>query len=146
MARPTVKIIADLDVADNKRRLMAQVGTLKGLYRVSLEPARPSRSNRANSWYWACIVGSFVQYLNEQDYNITTPDEAHSLLKARFLARTIMDKDGKVIGRMVGSTTDLDTSGFHDYCERCRTWLADFFGIIVPDPGEAIQNEASVEA
>lgn len=141
MPRPAIKTIIDCDVPDNKRRLMSQIGTLSGLYRVDMEPARNVRSNRQNAYYWAAIVSAFAQFLTEQDYDITGPDEAHEFLKARFLAVTVTCRTtGEVIGRRVRSTTELDTAQFSEYCERCRAWLAEFFHIVVPDPGEAVST------
>lgn len=136
MPRPPIKTTMDLDDIGNKRQLMAQIGTLTGLYRIEIEPARDVRSNRQNRWYWGCIVEALAQYMCEQDYDITGPYEVHEFLKARFLAVTVKDrKTGEVIGRRVRSTTELDTAQFSEYCERCRAWLADFFGIVVEDPG-----------
>lgn len=135
MPRPSLKTFIDLSNADDKRRLIAQIGAMSGLYEIDLSPRRETRSTQQNRWYFGCLVQSFVQYMNEQDYEITTPEECHEFLKARFLARTVTDKrTGKPLGRYVESTTRLTKAEFSDYCERCRTWLNEYFGIVVPDP------------
>lgn len=136
MARPTIKLQRiDLSTIDNKRRLIAQIGTLTGIYEVEICPRRNMRSNAQNAWYWSCIAPALAEYLSAQDYEITTAEEAHEFLRARFLAVTVANKQtGVAIGRRVRSTTELTTEQFSDYCERCRTWMADFFGIIVEDP------------
>lgn len=131
MSRPSIKAVIDLP----NREIADRLAEFSGLYRIEISPARNQRSNRQNRWYWGCIVAAFADYCNEQDYEITEPDQAHEFLKARFLAVTVRCRDtGEVIGRRVRSTTELDTAQFADYCERCRSWLADFFGIVVPDP------------
>jgi hypothetical protein len=136
MARPTIKLPSiDMTQADNKRRVIQSVGVLTGLYEVTIEPRRSTRSNQQNKWYWACLVRAFGEYMRDQDYDITSDDECHEFLKARFLATTVVNKTtGEVLGRRVKSTTELTTEQFSDYCERCRAWMADFFGIIVPVP------------
>jgi hypothetical protein len=136
MARPVIKLpCTDLAIPDIKRRVIQQVGVLVGIYDIEFDPRRDTRSNRQNAWYWACIVSAFAAYMRDQDYEIITDDEAHEFLKARFLAVSVHNRrTGEVIGRRVRSTTELSTEQFCEYCERCRAWLADFFGIIVPDP------------
>lgn len=135
MARSKIHSYTDMSDATAKRQLIAQIAPLVGEYEVTIEPRRNLRSLQQNKWYWACICSAFGAFLREQDYNINDNEGAHELMKARFLAVTVRNKEGKVIGRRVRSTTELTTEEFSDYCERCRAWLADMFGIIVEDPG-----------
>lgn len=145
MARESIKLPLNLSVLDNKRRLVSQIGILDGWYDVSLMPRRPTRSLRQNAWYFSCIAAALAQYLSDQDYDVTTTDQAHELLKARFLKVAVTNKrTGEVLQNRVRSTTELTTEEFSDYCERCRTWLADFFGIIVPDPDPDHHRGATV--
>lgn len=138
MARESILTMLDFDAADSKRTLMSQIGTLKGMYEVEITPRRGTRSQKQNAWYWSCIVRAFWEYLRDQDWTIGAQDEAHEFLKARFLARMVIDKrTGEMIGRRVRSTTELTTDEMADYCERCRVFLSEFCNTIVPDPDPA---------
>jgi hypothetical protein len=135
MARESIKLLMNLDVTDNKRRLMSAIGTLSGWYDVEVKPKRPLRSLRQNSWYHGSIVPALARYLQEQDYENCSESFCHALLKAKFLSRDFVDhRTGDVIARATGSTAKLTTDQFSLYCDRCRHWLQDFFNIVVPDP------------
>ena len=135
MAREKWKGTIDLDNVDLKRRFRNWVGALRGTYDVEIKPRKPLRSLKQNAWYHAAVVEPFAQFLRDQDYEVCGHDECHELLKEKFLAVEIADPlTGEVIGRSIRSTTDLSKDEFADYCERCRAWLLDFFGIITEDP------------
>lgn len=132
---PKQVFIADFDRPDERRKALACVGALSGRHRIELTPYRARRSDPQNRWYWGCIVSAFYAFLHEQDYNINHPEQAHELIKAKFLTVDVASKTtGEVIAQRVRSTTELSTAEFSDYCERTRAWLLDFFGIVVPDP------------
>jgi hypothetical protein len=138
MPRQSIKLHLDLSVSDNKRRLIQSIGTLTGQYEVNIEPRRLTRSNAQNAWYWACITPALAEYLAQQDYDGCDPDTAHEILKDKFLRVPMVNKaSGEMLGYRTRSTTELSTVEFSDYCERCRAWMLDFFGIIVSDPGVA---------
>lgn len=143
MPRPRVNNVLNLDTPETKRRLLAFVGALRGFYAVKVEPKRDSRSLRQNAWYHACIVEPFRQFLADQDYEATSHEAAHEILKAKFLTVEIADpQTGEVIGRRVRGSSDLSTEEFSDYCERCRAWLLDFFGIVTQDADPAYASVA----
>jgi hypothetical protein len=138
MPRQSVKTTIDMTDAGRKRDLIRCIGCMSGPYQVDLHPTRPRRSNQQNRWYWSCIVDLLSKYLSDQDYDLTDAEAAHEVLRGRFLASTLRDpKNGEPIGRYVRSTTSLTTEEFSDYCERCRAWMADMFGIITEDPDPA---------
>lgn len=141
--RRKIEGVFDLDEADLKRRVLSLIGSMFGRYTVSVLPWRGTRSQQQNRWYWACVCQPLAEYLSEQDYDVTTADEAHEILRARFLAVSVVNrKTGERLCRRVRSTTELDTAEFAEYCERCRAWLGDFFGIIVPDPDPSWRTAA----
>ena len=148
MAREAINLILDLSVADNKRRLLSAVGVMSGVWEVDIRPRRDTRTLRQNSYYHAVITPALAKYLSDQDYDVTTPEDAHEVLKARFLVANVVNKTtGEILQRRVKSTTSLTPAEFSDYCERCRAWMADFFGIIVPDPMPlAVREQIKTEA
>lgn len=120
---------------DNRQRLQRQIGSLEGSYRIEISPTRPTRSVKQNAFYWGVIIASLWEWLRDQDWTIGSDEAAHEMLKARFLATTIINKrTGEVIGRRVRSTTELTTEEFSDYVERCRMFLSEWCNIVVPDP------------
>lgn len=132
---PKESSLCNLDNATEKRALLVRIGALRGPWRVELTHYRARRSDRQNRWYWPCVVTAFAQYLTEQDFEITTKEQAHEVLKAKFVTVDVINKStGEILGQRVRSTTELSTAEFSDYCERCRAWLLEFFGIVVPDP------------
>ena len=129
-----IKVILDLSDPDQNQRLRNAIQVTQGVCEVTVKRKRETRSLNQNRWYWACIVGPFFDFLAGQDYDITSPDDAHEILKAKFLTVEIRDALGNVIASRVRSTADLTTEEFGDYCDKCRTWLDDFFGIPTQDP------------
>jgi hypothetical protein len=135
MSRPTIRFHEfSMDPPDNKRRLMAQVGALRGPYRVLLEPCDPRRSNQQNRWYYGCILPLAVPALQDMGWEkIQTEDDAHRYFASEFLAVSHHNIVTGETRRWVRSTADLSTEEFSRYCERCRDRLAEA-GVIVPDP------------
>lgn len=136
-ARDTADIIPW--TPDNRRRAIQRLGTVPAdgrLVRLLFGPARVTRSNRANAYYWSCVVASFHDFLREQGESYTAED-CHEFLKCKHLLQTLVNREtGEVIGRAPRSTASLTTEEFADYLDRCIVWLADTFGIVVPDPRE----------
>ncbi len=143
---PRESLLIDFDNVTQKRSVLTRLGVLKGQWRVELIPYRARRSDQQNKWYHPCIVGALFQFLREQDYDITHPDDAHEILKAKFLTVDVLDpQTGQVIGKRVRSTTTLSTAEFSDYCDRCRAWMLDFFGIVCPDPTPELTGERTTK-
>ena len=126
--------ILNLSDPKQKAELYGLIGGLRGPHRVSWCRHRPRRTDRQNRYYWPCFVKPFGDFLREQG-EMVTDDEAHELMKAKFLRRSVVNPaTGEVIGETVPSTTALDTSEFNVYLEQCAYWLADMFHIVVPEP------------
>lgn len=123
-----------LDCANiaQKRALLSRIGALRGHWRIELTHYRPRRGEKANAFYWAAIVTPFADHLTAQDYDVTTPEQAHEILKQRFLSVDVVNKGtGQVVGQRVRSTTELDVGEFALYVERCQAWLSEFFGLVL---------------
>lgn len=152
MPRPTFKLTLDCSDAEKKARAVREfaafVGKATGVYEFDGEPKKNTRSLQQNKWYWGVIVQLFYEFLRDQDYEITSPDAAHGFIAAKLLREELINPaTGEVIGRRIRSTTELSTAEFSDYCERARAWLADFFGIVCPDPDPAWSRQSrEVEA
>lgn len=135
MRRETIKLTLDLTVADNKRRLLSTVGILTGMYDVALAPRRPTRSLRQNAAWWGLIVQPFYEFLRDQDIDISDPEQAHAILREKLLRVAVVSRrTGEVIAWRTRSTTELNTNEFAELYDKAQVWLADQFGIVVPDP------------
>lgn len=124
--------VVNMDDLAAKRALLSKLGTLRGEWRIELVKYRPRRSDRQNRFYWPAIVAPLAQRMAEDDYDVTTPEQAHEILKARFLTVPVVNKTtGEILGNRVRSTTELTTEEFADYVDRCAAFMADYFGIVV---------------
>ena len=134
----TERFLCDLSNPAERNGLLRQIGALRGWHRIEWQPYRGQRSSQANRYYWGVLVASFFSFLQSQDYQITSKEDAHSLLKCRFLKCDVFDPvTGEVVGERIRSTTELDTAEFARYVDACRQWLLEFFSITVPDPSRA---------
>ncbi len=114
-----------------KGNLLSQIRELDGLYRIDIKKWRPRRSDRQNRFYWPAVVQAFHIWLLNEGHSITI-DEAHEMLKYKFLSTELADTvTGEIIGSRVRSTTSLQSDEFADYLENCIRFLAEFCGIAV---------------
>jgi hypothetical protein len=127
------ELIADLNDARKRTAIARRINDLRGVYRIEVTRYRPRRSDRQNRYMWPCMVQPFAQFLRDQGEEYTD-QQAHELLKAKFLRKTVEIKGERL--DVVGSTTELDTSQFNEYLDKVAAWLADMFDIIVPEPSE----------
>lgn len=133
---PRYRIVGEhnLDDAATKRRLMAAVGGLRGLYRVRLEPADPCRTNAANRYYWGVVVEAFASYLLDQGDAIhatRAAEMAHEILKQKFLPKTFVDRTTGEALTVGGSSAELSVDEFSRYLDACSVWLGEM-GIVLP--------------
>lgn len=113
---------------------------LRGRHRISIVKHRRRRTDRQNRYYWPVFVKSFGDFLREQGENVTD-DQAHEMLKHKFLRQTWIDgRTGEALD-YTRSTTALDVAEFNQYLDSVALWLADMFGIIVPSPDEYHEKE-----
>lgn len=135
MARPEIDIVANMDDAETKRRVMSSIGSMKGLYKVQVAPKRDTRSTRANAYYWAVVVRPFFELLRDQEPCVTESLQAHVELKRNVLGTKPVVVGG-ITCRIVKTTHDMTTAEFYDYVDRARAFLYEKVGIVTPDPGE----------
>lgn len=129
---------------DMKRRLQTWIGTLEGMYHFDVHPQRDTRNLRQNSFYWACVVAPYYEWLKEQGTeDIVTEYDAHEELRKRLLGDkpVFSKKTGAILTHHRVSTTELDKPKFFEYVERCRDVLARDCNIIVPDPNPYFHDE-----
>jgi len=104
---------------------------------VEIKTRRKPRSLKQNSvLHW---------YINEiADETGIEPDDVKELLRHKYLAVDITDKDGEIIAdketgevlRRYRSTTELSTVEFNEFTEKIRLWANDFLNLQLPLPDE----------
>ena len=63
-------------------------------------------------------------------------EQAHEVLKLKCNPdQMISPSTGEAI-EIPGTTTKQTTVEHNDYCERCRQWIFEFWGVVVPLPNE----------
>lgn len=144
MPRPKCAGWVNMSDPDIKRRFLIWAGRLTGDYELDIQPRRATRSNRQLRWWWPCVVGPFYEFLREQDWDITCADDAHDLLREKFL-RVPAAHDlntGEVLAWRTKRTKELDTAEFAEFAEKCRDWLVTQFGIVTMDPDPEWSTES----
>lgn len=123
----------NLDSRDERLKLMAHVGTLRGVCEVSIKPVKKTRSLNANAYYWSAVVSPFLSWLreNEGDPSIDK-EQAHVMLKCAVLGTkpVMMPGTGEVI-EMPPRTFNMKSDEFSQYVEKAILWLAEFANISV---------------
>ena len=118
----------------DRRDFDRQVQRLKDGWEVEITVKRRSvtRSQQQNAYYWGVIVRILAEHTGYTDVEI------HDVLKAKFLPKhlAITDGNGEVKGEFVlgGSTRNLKTAEFSEYCEHIKEWAADDLDVYIPDP------------
>lgn len=127
------EIIANMDDARLRTRIVNAIASKRGTWRIDVTRYRRRRSDRQNRYYWPCCVQPFGGFLRDQGEGVTDI-EAHEMLKAKFLRKTVEVKGERV--DITRSTTELDTAEFNEYLDKCAAWLADMFGFVMPAPAD----------
>jgi len=130
------EVLINFDDPAEKRVLWDFLKTCKGRWRITACRYRRRRSDVQNRYYWGVVVRLFGDFLRDQGEQYTDED-AHEVLKAAFLRKSIVNQEtGEIICETVGSTAKLTTGEFIEYLDKCVAWLADMFHIVVPDPNQ----------
>lgn len=112
------------------------MNSMKGVMRITFVKLRPRRTDAQNRLYWVAVVPELGRFLRDQGETYTDED-AHELMKAKFLRETVVNKQtGEAIGVVIKSTASLSVEEFSEYIEKCVYWLADTFHIQCAMPGD----------
>jgi hypothetical protein len=101
---------------------------------ISVTRLRAARSILQNRYYFGVVVRLLSEHTG---YSV---DEIHDILKAKFLPKelAVTNSNGTIVDAFVigGSTRQLSTTEFADYCARIQQWAAESVGVVIPDPHE----------
>lgn len=91
------------------------------------------RSNPQNAYYWGVVVDMIKCRLRDLGHDISAED-AHHFLKDKFNAKDVISQDGELIGKIGGSTSDMNKSEFMNYLAAIQQFAAQYLDITIPDP------------
>jgi len=95
------------------------------------DPKRVKRSLPQNSHYWGVTIPILADGIEEATGEPCTPEDAHNIAKAKFLAEErYIPATGEILS-FVGSTTELTPSEFADYEAKVIAWANAFFGLSI---------------
>lgn len=126
--------VFNMDDIEQRRRLMAKIGKMRGLWSVSLEPRKKTRSLQANGYYWAAYIPAWLEWLREASGEPwITKDQAHKALVKHVLGtQQVVNKEtGELIDEITPETHTMDTGDFNNYLDRAAEFLASFCGIVI---------------
>lgn len=128
-------MVLNMDDLTEKRKLMSKIGTLKGLYEVSLKPRKRTRSLDQNAYYWSAFVTPWLEWLREtQGDPSLTKEQAHIVLKSAVLGtKTLVNPQTGEAIEIPPNTRRMKTDEFSIYLDAAGKWLAEFAGIVVLD-------------
>ena len=126
-------MVVNLSNMEEKRKLMAHISTLSGLYEVKLKPRKRTRTLDQNAYYWAAYVQPWTEWLRREygDPSITT-EQAHVTLKCAVLdPKTRVNEETGQVLELVPTSHDMDTEQFSIYLDLAAKFMAEFCGIVV---------------
>jgi len=108
-------------------------------YTLILKSKKKQRSIPQNRYYFGVVVPIVFHALRDAGFNeIKTKEDAHDILKLKFLKTTINSESGEFIER-IKSTTELSTSEFMDFIAELQIWASEFLGVNIPSPNEQVE-------
>lgn len=134
-------MIVNLSDKHAKQAVVQSILAKQGPHRISIVKYRPRRSDRQNAFYHAVYVPLFAEWWSENEGEVVSRDQAHEMLKSKFLSRDYADRrTGEVISRAARSTTSLSTEEFSAYLDSIAKFLAEFCGIVVPESSRELAS------
>ena len=96
---------------------------------VTVDLARPTRSNQQNRYYFGVVIPAIGQYLSRGRDLPLSPEQVHYVLKSAFLGI-----EETPIGPVPKRSRDLSTEAFSAYCDAIVAHAASEWGLEIPHP------------
>ena len=109
--------------------------------KMTIEKKYRQRTSLQNRYYFGVIVDILAGLIAEaagETVNAQHREQAHEILKLKCNAVEIVSPTTGEAIDIPGTTTKHNTTECTDYHERCRQWIFEFFGVVVPLPNEQI--------
>lgn len=108
---------------------------------ITIEKAKKKRSNQQNRFLWSTVYPIVRNCLKEagNDFSI---EQTHDLMRLKFLKEVILvDENTAECIERVKSTTELSTVDFMEYLMEIQKMCNEWFGVVIPQPGEQLTIE-----
>jgi len=138
-----MKLIRSLKVDDTSVRSISAwvdrevVPSFYGKWiQITIEKKRKKRSTQQNRYIWGCLYPAAAQAFRDAGNFGVSNDLVHEFFKDRFLdngIEAVSPITGEVV-KMKSSTAELTTGEAMEYIMEIQQFLAEFFGVVVPDP------------
>ena len=140
-----LKQVVNLDDLAVKRRLMARIGTLRGLHEIAegedeirIKRRHRHRSLQQNAAYWTLVIPAFQAGVREEWREEWKPERCHEeLLKhcSTVYTARVHPETGEVIQTPdTTRSSSMETKAFSEYWDRCCDFIAYWFHVVVPPP------------
>ena len=103
---------------------------------ITIEKKRKGVSKEQRGYYRAVICACFQQGAMEHWGEQLSKDEAHDNLKQACNYKEVVNEETGDVTKITLSTEKLNTFEREIYHENCRKLIYNYFGIVVPLPGE----------
>lgn len=105
-----------------------------GSYQCKIEKGK-KRSNRQNSFYWACVLPLVKEGLQYNGFReVKDEEDAHMVMKSMFLKSKVINEVSGDIIEIIKETKKLTTVEFMTYIEEITQWAAEYLTVTIPEP------------
>lgn len=128
----------------NRNGLKLDLKSLEGKeVEIKISKKKKRRSNQQNSYYWGVVIPIVREGLIEAGFPrdvFSNTQAVHELLKSMFCPKVeVINEDTGEVLQLPPTTTNLSTVNMMEYFEDIRQWGAEFLGIYIPEPNEALK-------
>lgn len=121
----------------NRKRFLEQIGQLSdGRIEIIYRRVYKKRSSEQNRYYWGVIVKEFQTGYHTENGEWIDKEAVHTILQSEFNSKEVINKKTGEIIKVPKGTSKLTTSEYMDYIAECIRFIAEWFHIEVPEPGE----------
>jgi hypothetical protein len=127
--RPDLQDTFDLSNPDEKRRLLSWLSARSGMYAVSAEPKRDTRTLRQNRAFWRLWVQPLHEYLAENDPKHPAGRDGREWAK-KIICAAVLGVDRRTcpitgaVHEDAKGTSGLSVEEFADFLDRAAGWVA----------------------
>jgi hypothetical protein len=112
---------------------------------ITLQLFKRKRSYLQNAYWWGVVIEMVYATFRGFGERISKAD-CHEMLKLKFLEAHFVDPvSGEIAERYTRSSTDLTTVEFMEFIAQTQQYMAEQYGIVIPDPNEYLIQEDEKE-
>lgn len=106
------------------------------VYQIVIKEKKKTRSNGQNRYYRGVVLPLVLRGLRNAGFDVYTKDDAHDIIKVKFLKTSIENDSGESIPTFK-STKDMTTSEFKEFIDNLQYWASEYLNEYIPSPNES---------